>query len=201
MTDFLHAPELWALIVLIGVIGLGSDAAWRSWTFEGRVADPSELYPRRAPHRLIYAYGPAAPPPWRTGNGWGAPCRHQIEPVFLAGEPTPARTDEGATADWSPVAEVAAAGQSLEDWWSERLQRYDEALRRIDSVQRLADGTPWHPPMALRSLAVAQTTDDSFEIFVAGSQRLHAYRELRIGATGEFSARDHMQLEGLLAQA
>lgn len=84
----------------------------------------------------------------------------------------------GATAGWSPLDETEAAGESLEGWWSRRLQEYDEALARIDAMPRRADG-------AGAFVILGQTTAESLASLVEGSQHLHAYRMLRIGMTGE----------------
>lgn len=105
----------------------------------------------------------------------------------------PERTAAGATEDWSPIAEVAEAGRSLEDWLSERLQQFDEALRWIDQVPRRADG------VGAFVLAAGRSTAEELEAFVAGSMRLHAYRELRVGSTGSYGPREHMELEALLS--
>jgi hypothetical protein len=186
MTQMLHNPGLWNSMVIIGLLVLLGDAAWRSWTLEGRVDDPARLFPRSAPARLAFAFGPLEPA--RTGDGYrGRPVVVTIDPVHA-----------GATEEWSPAGEVAAAGQSIEDWWSERLQAYDDALRAIDSDLRDSDGGRWHPPLAADEARRLATTDDELERFIGGSQRLHAYRELRVGSTGEFTAREHMQLEALL---
>ncbi len=201
MTQLLHSPDLWLSMVTIGVLVLLGDTAWRSWTFEGRVADPSELYPRRARPRAPYAFGPHAPTLARGPVAGGAArvprARSGIVPVYM--EAPSGEAYAGATVDWSPADEVSAAGQSLEDWWSGRLQQYYEALKRIDNAPRLPDGSVWHPPMVAPWPYYALTTGESLEQFVAGSQRLHAYRAMRVGATGEFSPREAMELEALLA--
>jgi hypothetical protein len=198
MTQLLHSPGLWLGIVTIGVLVLLGDTAWRSWTFQGRVADPSELYPRRARPRASYAFGPHAPTLARGPVAGGAArvprARSGIVPVYMDA----AAPHVGATADWSPVGEVAAAGQSLEDWWSERLQQYDGALKRIDEAPRLVDGSAWHPPMVAPWPYYALTTAEHLEQFVQGSMRLHAYREMRVGSTGEFTPREAMALEAML---
>lgn len=248
----LHSPALWAVLVLIGVVGLLGDTAWRSWTFPGRVEDPAVMFARPAPTRARWPLGPEEPPrrhpfaptlaEWpiagptsytlmaRAGvdveyqhegvpvvvADWSArggdfmelyempPARHGAGPTagqereLLDFPAVPERTEAGATEDWSPIAEVAEAGRSLEDWLSERLQRFDEALHWIDNAPRAIDGTAWHPPMVLPPAQYLLTTGEHFEQFVSGSQKLHAYRELRIGATGEFTTRQHMELEALL---
>lgn len=195
MTELLHSPALWALIVLVGVIGLGADLAWSSWTFPGRVEDPARLWPRPAPARQPFAVGPSLPPGWRplpqTGDGW----RYASLPIYMD-EPTPAAPPEndglGATAQWSPIAEVESGGRSLEDWWSERLQEFDDALKWIDTVPRLPDGTG-------AFVVLGDNVCQELESFVSGSMRLGAYRALRLEHTGEFSAADRRELASALA--
>jgi hypothetical protein len=125
---------------------------------------------------------------------WSAPGPLELEIDELSESWAPSAPLEtaGATEEWSPMAEIVDAGRSGEDWWSERLQAYDAALRWIDAAPRLEDGTPSY---AAAGLNTAQQLD----VLIAGSQQLHAYRELRIGDTGSFSRRDHMELEQLLA--
>lgn len=166
----LHAPGLWALIVLIGVAGLAADAAWRSWRFG-------------------YPIGDALGVPVVTGNGqtrWTAP----IDAEYTRVEPPPG-AHVGATEAWSPTGEVAGAGRSLEDWLSERLQAYDEQLRRIESMPRLPDGRGAYA-------VLGRTTAEELAAFVAGSQRLGAYRSFVLETTGGFS---RAELDEILAPA
>jgi hypothetical protein len=212
MTQILQEPGLWNGMIIIGVLVLLGESAWRSWTLEGRVDDPARLFPRPAPARLAYAFGPALPPGWlRPMTGDGYTTRRNVQIEYLD-EPeiqellqhgleqitAELNAGQGATEEWSPIAEQVTAGRSLEDWWSERLQAYDAALKRIDSDQRLPDGSVWHPPMAHAWPYHTLTTEENLRQFVDDSQRLHAYRELRIGHTGEFTTRQHMELEALV---
>lgn len=188
------------LIMWAGVLGLAVETLWRSWHFPGRVADPSELFARKASPRLAYAFGPAAPP-WMLEQPYAgfSPGAAAVTLEYAGPDPVPANDGAGATAEWSPLAEVAAVGQSLEDWWSERLQEYDAALKRIDEALRDIEGHVWHPPMASSWPYCVMTTAENAAQFVAGSQRLPAYRALRLAHTGEFSPREAMQLEALLS--
>lgn len=196
---FVHSPALWAAIVLVGIFGLLGDTAWRSWRLPGQPIMGGPVFLARSVpvvtgdgHTLWSAgvqvdYTPLASPPvvladWSPRGG-----------DFLELAPAvPERTEAGATEDWSPIAEVAEAGRSLEDWLSERLQQFDEALRWIDQVPRRADG------VGAFVLADGRSTAEELKAFVASSQRLHAYRELRIGQTGDYTTREHMELEALL---
>lgn len=197
MTDLLHDPGLWNGMIIVGVLVLLGESAWRSWHLEGRVDDPARLWPRAAPARLAYAFGPAEGP--RAGGAYrfaGAAASVQLDVSRGAFEaagryPVDAENDgRGATEEWSPAAEQVTAGRSLEDWWSERLQAYDAALKWIDTAPRLPDGTG-------AFVVLGNTVTEELDLFVSRSQRLHAYRELRIGQTGEFTARQHMELEAL----
>jgi len=97
-------------------------------------------------------------------------------------------THEGATEGWSPLQEAEAVertalpGDDTEGWWAERLRQFEHRLSVIDSAERTAEG---------RRIEVVRgygrTVDDELQAFVDGSQRLHAYRLLRIGDTGEMS--------------
>jgi len=196
----LHNPSLWTLIVLVGAFGLLLDTALRSWRFPGRVDDWGWFTGSPAPAILPHPIGPEPVRPY-TGDG---ATRRELVLYEWRGDylelPAP-RVEQcdarelGATEEWSPIAEVAGAGRSLEDWLSERLQQYDDALHRIESALRMPDGSVWHAPMSAPWPYIPLTTDNNLQQFIDGSQQLHAYRELRIGGTGEFTARDHMDLE------
>lgn len=196
----LHDPNLWVVLVLVGAFGLLADTAWRSWHFAGRVADSGWFVGAPAPMRSPWPIGPrmmTVREPWRDLVDWpstgdGHMRNHRVAAALAPPPVAPVET-AGATEEWSPIAAVTSAGRSGEDRWSERLQAYDAALRWIDAAPRMEDGTPCYA-------AVGLNTAGQLEMLIAGSQQLHAYRELRIGDTGNFTARDHMELEQLLAR-
>jgi hypothetical protein len=193
MTDLLHNPGLWNSMIIVGVLVLLGESAWRSWHLEGRVDDPARLWPRPAPARLAYAFGPAEGP--RAGSAYRfavAAAAVRLDTSHGALEAVAENDGRGATEEWSPAAEQVTAGRSLEDWWSERLQAYDAALKWIDTAPRLPDGTG-------AFVVLGNTVAEELDLFVSRSQRLHAYRELRIGQTGEFTTRQHMELEALVS--
>lgn len=100
--------------------------------------------------------------------------------VLVAAGAAEAVPHEGASLDWSPAAEVAeveAARLPLDDvdeWLAERLRTFEHALLMIDCR------TVW-----LDRGLQQRTMLDELDAFVAGSQQLHAYREMRIGNTAE----------------
>lgn len=87
----------------------------------------------------------------------------------------------GATEEWSPLAEHAAADEArlplddVDEWLAERLRRFEHELSRIESRT-----------VSLIKGEQCRTVDDELQAFVDGSQRLGAYRRLRIGDTGEY---------------
>lgn len=189
MTDLLHDPGLWNGMIIIGILALLADCAWRSWTLEGRVDDPARLWPRPAPARLAYAFGPM-PVPAAIGPTLGDGYTRIMAAISLD-TAEQANDGRGATEKWSPIAEQVTAGRSLEDWWSERLQEYDAALKRIDAAPRLPDGTG-------AFVILGNNVAEELDLFVSGSMRLKAYRSMRLEHTGEFTKRQHMQLEALV---
>ncbi len=102
----------------------------------------------------------------------------------------------GATLDWSPIAEQVAAEarrlplDDVDEWLAERVREFEHALSRIECRRvSLVRGEP------------QATLDEQIARFVEGSQQLHEYRMFRIGETGGYGPREHMQLEALLANA
>lgn len=220
-------PAPWLLIALGAAAFLLADAAVRSWRFPGRVDDASWFCPRPAPTLSHWPIGPAAGPcaagrgegcehgPWlrcgrpldgphtprhragapRTGDGFAGSTAIVI--ASWHDVPAPREFREGATLDWSPAAEVEAAGESLDAWWAERLGQFDDAWLSIEMALRLQDGQAWHPPMAWTDEAC--TTETELRRFSDASMHMRAYRALQLDATGGYGPREHMQLEALLA--
>jgi hypothetical protein len=89
---------------------------------------------------------------------------------------------EGASWDWSPLAEHAAADEArlplddVDEWLAERVRRFEHELSRIEART-----------VSLVKGERCRTLDDELQAFVDGSQQLGAYRRLRIGDTGEMS--------------
>jgi hypothetical protein len=193
-----------------------AEVALRSWRRPERF-DSSWGWTWPAPTRELHWIGPEPPalpavavagPGWvRWGSGevkWlveaGAPEPGMVPPVSPRGEAfwdgMPVWVGPvhiGATEDWSPIAAGAAAERGMlplddvDEWLAARLREFDGALARIDT----------RPCVTLIRGDRFRTVDEELERFVDGSQQLHAYREWRIGQTGGYGPREHMQLEAL----
>lgn len=104
---------------------------------------------------------------------------------------------EGASLDWSPIAEHKAAAAArlplddVDEWLAARLSDFDHTLAMIDS----------RPLVSLVRGGVYRTVDDELAAFVDGSQQLHAYRIMRIGQTGEYRMIDAARVEALRVAA
>lgn len=177
------SPAPWFLMAVAAAVILAADAAVRSWRFPGRVDDPSWMWPRPAPVRSPWPLGPSRPPLGRVAAELArARWVDLTEPTQQLPVVLP-RPNEGATLDWSPLAEHAAvdAGRlpldDVDEWLAVRLSAFDSALLAIDRAERVT---------LLRGDAF-RTVDEEFALLVDGSQQLHAYREWRIGATGEYA--------------
>jgi hypothetical protein len=113
--------------------------------------------------------------------------------------PAPARMlerQESATADWSPVAEGIAAERSMlplddvEEWLAGRLSAFDRRLMEIGAATRGVDGSP---------RPVGWTVDEELDAFQRGSSGLQAYRDMILKTSREFTPRESMELEAMLA--
>lgn len=154
----------------------GHPARVRALLPSGPVAGPLRL---ERPTGVVYMNTPYVAPP---AGPW------------LELELAPAPEHVGATEDWSPRHAAAEAElgmlplDDVDEWLATRACEYEHALSRI----------------GCRTVSLVRgetqcTVDEELAAFVDGSQMLHAYRELRIGSTGEFTPRQAMQLEALLA--
>lgn len=218
-------PQVYFLIAAAAVLVLLADTAVRSWRSPERVADPSWMWPRPAPTRSPWRVGPRLP-----GNAWTMPepglrlawSERAQDSYFEAAEQRPADSVDwsalrdsyrrasiitppaaagpvevaGATLDWSPIAEQAAADKArlplddVDEWLAERLRKYDGALARIDTA----------PRVTLIRGDRFRTVAEEVARFDAGSQRLHAYRMLRI-PTGEYRMIESARVEALQVAA
>jgi hypothetical protein len=115
--------------------------------------------------------------------------------------PAPARMlerQESATADWSPIAEGMAAERvmlpldDVEDWLAVRLSEFDHRMMEIGAATRGADGSP---------RPVGWTVDQELDAFQRGSSGIQAYRDMILQTSREFTPRESMQLEAILAAA
>jgi hypothetical protein len=210
--------QLWWCCALLAWVLVEIDL--RMWRRPERL-DSSWGWTWPAPTRELRAIGPelpALPEVAVAGPGWvrwtdstvewlegaGAPDEGMVPMLDYKGDPywyaeeflPPVTVDPahvGATEDWSPAADSAAAERGMlplddvDEWLAARLREYDGALARIDV----------RPCVTLIRGDAFRTVDEEFERFVDGSQRLHAYREWRIGSTDGFSPREHMELEAL----
>jgi hypothetical protein len=111
---------------------------------------------------------------------------------------TPARPAEGATEEWSPVAEYAAVEQrrlpldDVDEWLAVRLAAFEHELMAIGARARGADGAPSE---------IGWSVDVELDAFQRGSMGLHEYRSMVLDSTGSYGPREHMQLEELLTAA
>jgi hypothetical protein len=189
-------PFGWIYLALLG--WALTEIALLSWKRPERL-DSSWGWTWPAPTRELHWIGPEPPrlPEVAVaGPGW---IRWNTGEVTWLDAPTPAPVTVdpvhiGATADWSPrhAAAEAEAGMlpldDVDEWLAGRLREYEHALSRIECrTVSLVRGEP------------QRTLWQELDAFVAGSQQLHAYRDLRIGATGGYGPREHMQLEALLS--
>lgn len=178
----------WVLLEL----GLKTWAA--PWRVVGLPTGPmaGSLPVRLEPGEIVWQAAAGPPEPGMvpcvspTGEAfWSAPELAVVDPVHV-----------GATEGWSPKHAAAEAERGMlplddvDEWLATRLSAYGHALTRIGCRT-----------VSLVKGEVQRTVDDELTAFVAGSQRLHAYREMRIGATGGYGPREHMQLEALLSDA
>lgn len=163
---------------LVGAAWLLAQAALRSWGRPERL-DASWSWTRPAPCRSDRPLGPLRP---RDASD---DMRYRISPRgdgYWHAEPDGA----GATEDWSPAAEHAAAERGrlplddVDEWLAVRLSSYDHALSRIDAGAGAACGA-------------------ELARFQRGSIALHAYRSMILDSTGGYGPREAMQLEELLA--
>jgi hypothetical protein len=174
------ALSMWGLAVLSWRRPERFDASW-AWT-------------RPAPHLSALPLGP-----WQQ-HGRAAvsdEIRYLISPRedgSWHAEPAGA----GATIDWSPMAEHAAADErrlpldDVDEWLAGRLAQYRRSLIAIEVAPRGADGRPSE---------FGWTVDEEFDAFQRGSMGLHEYRDMILTATGGYGPREAMQLEALLAAA
>lgn len=168
----------WALVEIVT----------RSWGRPERL-DASWLWTRPAPVRADRPYGPLRPPAVRA-RGRELVMEFVGEPVMPTPRAIAARgesfwTGEGATEDWSPLAEHAAADarrlplDDVDEWLAARLHAYDHALARIQATSE-------------------READEEMASFQAGSMALHEYRSMILDSSREFTMREHMQLEAML---
>lgn len=184
--------QVWFLVAAAAGFTLLADAAVRSWKSPERVADPSTMWPRQAPVISDRLVGPRLPsgsfrmpePGLRLAYGPGG-AYFEDTAVHAARSLVIDPVHVGATEYWSPLAEHEAVTvarlplDDIEEWLSGRLSEYDHELMRIGCrTVSLVRGMP------------SGSVDEQMAEFVAASQRLHAYRMLRIGDTGEFSRAD-----------
>jgi hypothetical protein len=138
--------------------------------------------------------------PERFDSSWAwtrpAPAR-SAEPLGPARSPAVApRPAEGATEAWSPLTEHAAAERvmlpldDVDEWLAGRLSAFDHRLMEIGAATRGADGSP---------RPVGWTVDEELDAFQRGSSGLQAYRDMILKSSREFTPREHMQLEAMLA--
>lgn len=194
-----------AILGYLGFALLLYDTAARSWRMPGRVDEPSRMFARPAPAVGRHRVGPAVPSRRLDDDSvqaWFAapPAPDMVREISPRGEPywiaeqltRPQFT--GATEGWSPLQEVQAAERvalpldDADEWLAERTRSFEHALSRIGARRVwLIKGIP------------QRTLDDELRAFQQGSMALHAYRAMILDGTGEFTTRQHMQLEALLA--
>lgn len=181
------------LLLALGVVAL-ANVARASWRRPERL-DSTWTWKRAAPALAAAPLGPSLPVLrdaiadryWMEGlEQSGARARDAW------------RATAGATEDWSPMAEAAAAERAMlplddvDEWLAGRLSAFDHALMEIGAATRGADGSP---------RPIGWTVEEELDAFQRGSMGLQAYRDMILKSSREFTPRESMELEQLLASA
>jgi hypothetical protein len=115
----------------------------------------------------------------------------------------------GATEEWSPIAEAAAATagrlplDDVDEWLAGRLRDYDHQLSRIESSPRLPDGqrASFRVLIGEEPPEGARTVTEELERFRQGSMALHEYRSMILESTGGYTMREAALVEALVLAA
>lgn len=181
MACWTYALAAWLLIE----IGL------RSWARPERL-DGSWAWTRPAPALHLCPIGPQ---PYRGRARMTLPQRDQMLSATPDGEIFwEVNIGAGATDHWSPMADTAEEQarmlplDDVDEWLATRLSEYGHVLTRI-SCRRVS----------LVRGETQCTLDEELERFQQGSMALHAYRSMILDHSREFTMRESMELEALLA--